>query len=432
MLEHHALLVECAKREDPLIDQVLSLILEQKATLAEKRISDALLVELVRQLVESERQLSEHREYLLTIKEVLERQNQELIEADRLKQDVELISRHDMKSPLNGLIGYSDLLLESGTLSPEHQNYVRMMRKAGVTVLHMVNLSLGLYRMEQGSYRLEAEDIDLIPVIRGIRDDSQALISGHLLKVVIRIRNGGGSDAFFVRAEEVLCYSMLANLIKNALEASPEGAWVTIELSVGDDGMGVIEIGNQGMVPEKIRDRFFEKYVTIGKNAGTGLGTYSARLIVETLGGTIRMESSADRGTRITVTLPLAERTRRDHGTWSRLRSDDAERIGPGGESPGEMESGSVSGFPDAVSQRMERLQKALEDRRLDDVVREIIWLRGAASEVGAGRVASQAVRLQGIVEMEAWDEAHAAFWRLEAIVQKAVATLRGRDGGAT
>ncbi|MBF0192850.1 MAG: hypothetical protein HQL99_17190 [Magnetococcales bacterium] len=426
MSEPYALLIECAQQQDPLMDRVLALILEQKARLAEKRIGDALLVELVRQLVESERQLTAHKEGLLQAKEVLERQNKELIEADRLKQDVERITRHDMKSPLNGVIGYADLLLESGALSVEHRQYVKMMRKSGVTVLHMVNLSLGLYRMEQGAYQLEAEDVDLIPVIRSIRDDAHALIAGHWLQLETRFKNGSAVDSFFVRGEEVLCYSMLANLIRNALEASPPGGVVTVDLGVRD-GMGVIEIVNQGVVPEKIRDRFFEKYVTIGKSAGTGLGTYSARLIVETLGGGIRMDSSQAQGTRITVTLPLAERTIRwyGHAVLPQQSSDGAEALDSGRESSEKSASGNRVLFVDAVSSRLERLQKALKERDRDACLREIFWLRGGASEAGVARVASQAVRLQGVVEMEEWEEAGAACRTLESIVQKAVVTLQ-------
>jgi len=59
-----------------------------------------------------------------------------------------------------------------------------------------------------------------------------------------------------------------------------------------------------GTVPESIRDHFFKKYVTAGKLKGTGLGTYSAKLIAEAHGGMINMQSSEDSGTTVTVQLP--------------------------------------------------------------------------------------------------------------------------------
>jgi sensor histidine kinase regulating citrate/malate metabolism len=68
-----------------------------------------------------------------------------------------------------------------------------------------------------------------------------------------------------------------------------------------------VEIGNRGAVPHEVRCRFFEKGATAGKREGTGLGTYSAKLIIETLGGEIGFETSdAVDATRVFFSLPLA------------------------------------------------------------------------------------------------------------------------------
>ena len=96
---------------------------------------------------------------------------------------------------------------------------------------------------------------------------------------------------------------MLSNLFKNALEASPRNEKIQISLSKENECL--ISIHNQGAVPEDIRDNFFEKYTTSGKHGGTGLGTYSAKLIAETLGGSIiTMASSEKLGTMITLSFP--------------------------------------------------------------------------------------------------------------------------------
>jgi K+-sensing histidine kinase KdpD len=72
---------------------------------------------------------------------------------------------------------------------------------------------------------------------------------------------------------------------------------------VGRDRVWVA-IHNDGAVPRAIRDRFFEKYATCGKRGGTGLGAYSARLIVANLGGDIAMLTGDDQGTTLLLTLP--------------------------------------------------------------------------------------------------------------------------------
>ena len=77
--------------------------------------------------------------------------------------------------------------------------------------------------------------------------------------------------------------------------------------AAGDDGSGTVTITNDGAVPVEIRASFFDKYVTAGKKGGTGLGTYSARLLAEVQQGALDLRVDDQRNeTTLTVTLPLA------------------------------------------------------------------------------------------------------------------------------
>jgi two-component system sensor histidine kinase/response regulator len=101
-----------------------------------------------------------------------------------------------------------------------------------------------------------------------------------------------------------MCYSLFSNLLKNAVEASPEGEQVIIEAAPGFQSIHVM-IDNASEVPVAMQGCFFEKYTTHGKEGGTGLGTYLARLMAERQGGGVVMGSSGGR-TRLTVTLRQA------------------------------------------------------------------------------------------------------------------------------
>ena len=105
-----------------------------------------------------------------------------------------------------------------------------------------------------------------------------------------------------IESEEMLCYALLANLLKNAVEASPRGGSVFLDFNTTDNH--TITVHNQGVIPEAIRDTFFDKYVTSGKVQGTGLGTYTSHLITTSLGGQIHFTTSEEDGTTITVSLP--------------------------------------------------------------------------------------------------------------------------------
>ena len=147
--------------------------------------------------------------------------------------------------------------------------------------------------------------MDLSGTIRKILRELQNLIEAKemTIEVTKMNENADDKDAFIVQAEELLCHSMFANLIKNAIEAAPESSRISVSFERGDTPR--VCIHNSGAVPENIRDRFFEKYATSEKEGGTGLGTYSARVIAETMGGRIALDTSDENGTAITVHFAL-------------------------------------------------------------------------------------------------------------------------------
>jgi len=238
-------------------------------------------------------------------REKLKQQNRELIEAARLREDVERITRHDLKTPLNSIIGFPQVMMRDGNLTAKQSKYLKMIKEAGLTMLNMINLSLDMFKMERGTYKLRPVPVNVLPVIRRIINDTDSLAITKKLSAAILIdgKPADSEENFSVQGEELLCYSMLANLIKNALEASPDRERITVELA-NEEEMSVIRIHNKGAVPEDIRDRFFDRYVTSGKESGTGLGTYSARLTAETQGGSIHLDTSEAKGTAVTVRLP--------------------------------------------------------------------------------------------------------------------------------
>jgi len=102
-----------------------------------------------------------------------------------------------------------------------------------------------------------------------------------------------------------MVHAILVNLIKNALEALPGPGETTVSISL--DGQVRVDIANPGEVPAEVRDRFFEKYATAGKDAGTGLGTYSARLMARAMGGDVELDCSRPGQTTVSVRFVRAD-----------------------------------------------------------------------------------------------------------------------------
>lgn len=246
---------------------------------------------------------AEQREKLDALVRQLEAQNTALREAFRLREEVERIARHDLRTPLASIASVPRLLRERRVPDPQEAELLGVVERGALRVLAMVNLSLDLFRMEEGTYRLRAQAVDLVALVHTVTRELDA----HARSKTVRLALELPAVAVYAQGEELLCYSIIANLLKNALEASPEGATVRVRVRFVHDGNGdcvALDIQNDGQVPVEIRDRFFEKYATHGKAGGTGLGAYSARLMAKVQRGSLRMTSGPE-GTMLTLRLPL-------------------------------------------------------------------------------------------------------------------------------
>ena len=241
-------------------------------------------------------------------KEDLREKNAQLQQALQVREDIERISQHDLKGPLSGILGVVEAFLDEDNLTEWHKNLLKMVERSSYTMLDMINRSLDLFKMENASYLLLPEKIDLLVILERVAGD----LGKHAepKKIALKIDTGNDPDShvpFFIYGEKMLCYPLFYNLLLNAIEASCEDSHVSIILSI-ENGEGIIKITNSGEVPHAIRERFFEKYVTSGKKGGTGLGTYSAWLAVKTQEGKINLDTSKKGATAVVVSLPINER----------------------------------------------------------------------------------------------------------------------------
>lgn len=238
--------------------------------------------------------------------EELEQKNRDIELSAALREEVERITRHDLKTPLSGIMGFAGILDLQEDVKPEFKDLVQRIRASSKRMLNMIDLSLDLFKMEKGTYQIIKDPVILIPIVKKIINETHTVIRNKKLTVEILCQGQEvvNNDDFIVYSDEVLCYSMFANLIKNAIEASPRESKIIINMDDDDECNSRVCIRNKGAVPKEIRARFFEKYITSGKQKGTGLGTYSSKLIVDNHHGNISLASSEATGTCITVILP--------------------------------------------------------------------------------------------------------------------------------
>ena len=239
-------------------------------------------------------------------------QNEALRGAIRVREEVERIARHDIKTPLNTILAVPRLLREEHErregrpMDAREEKLLGMVEAAAYRMLDMVNLSVDIYRMEQGEYRFSPRVVDLVAVLEAVGRDVQAHADTKGVRIEVQVEGAPAAPGVhaYAWAEELLCYSILANLLKNAVEASPDGATVRAAFSA-EGGMRFLRLHNEGMVPASVREKFFEKYATYGKVGGFGLGTYSAQLMARVQKGDLAMRTAAAEGTTLELSLPL-------------------------------------------------------------------------------------------------------------------------------
>ncbi|MFW5500570.1 MULTISPECIES: PAS domain S-box protein [unclassified Maridesulfovibrio] len=215
-------------------------------------------------------------------------------ELERLKADVDLIMRHDLKTPLNGIIGLPGLLRMDDNLTEQQHELLKTIENSGKKMLHMIEMSLDMFKMETGKYEYYPLQIDIISVAKQVIDHCRSSISAQKVQVeLVAFGNANLDENLFVWGEERLIYSLISGLLTNAIEASPSGGKIIVEFK--QDGNTLISIKNTGAVPESIRELFFHKYVTKGKASGTGLGTYSAKLMADAMHYDIKMQTNDER-----------------------------------------------------------------------------------------------------------------------------------------
>jgi PAS domain S-box-containing protein len=238
--------------------------------------------------------------FVATFEDITDRKDLE-----KLKEDVEQIMRHDLKSPLNGVIGIPQLLLEEGNLTEQQETLVRLIESTGYRILGMVDHSLDLFKMETGVYEYTPVEVDALEVVQMVLDDHAGPARTKNVSLDLSVERAARDHDCRIRSDKDLLYHMLSNFMANAVDASPDGG--SVGVSVEGVPCRVIRIRNRGAVPAEIRDQFFEKYKTWGKKRGTGLGTYSSKLMADVMGYELRLDTSdEDDTTVISILLPGA------------------------------------------------------------------------------------------------------------------------------
>ena len=232
--------------------------------------------------------------------------------SSKSKTDFLATISHEVRTPLNAIIGYSEAMMEKvfGDLGHQKYNeYADHIHGSGQHLLSIINDIFDLSKAEAGKLEFDTALVALdkaisqaVTIVRG---------SGESSGVMIDVADLSAMSA--VRASEQRLLQIFVNLLSNAVKFTPEGGHVGVHaeagaedvlISIVDGGIGMSEQEiEQAMLPFTQVDGSLER-----RFEGTGLGLPLAKLLVEGHGGTLHMKSAPGEGTEVTVRLPAVKK----------------------------------------------------------------------------------------------------------------------------
>ncbi|MEO8194011.1 MAG: HAMP domain-containing sensor histidine kinase [Gemmatimonadales bacterium] len=233
----------------------------------------------------------------------------QLAELDKLKAEFVSVASHELKTPINVIVGYLELLQENiyGELNPKQREICATLGKQAQTLTRLVKRLLDISRFEAGGGKLERRQVDLDRFLHSFETSFQVLALQR--EIGFRVVRGGDLPSHVLWDEDRI-NEVLGNLLSNAFKFTDRGG--TVELGVeGSDNEVCITVRDSGVgIAAEQLPHIFEKFFQASNQAyaaakGTGLGLAIAREIVEAHGGSIRVDSTLGMGTTFSITLPV-------------------------------------------------------------------------------------------------------------------------------
>jgi len=218
--------------------------------------------------------------------------------ANLAKSDFLSSMSHELRSPLNAILGFAQLMdTASPSLAPSQKESIDQILKAGWHLLNLINEILDLARVESGKLSLSPEPTALGEVLR----ECQAMIEPQAQKRGITITFPQSHIPYFVLADRTRLKQVLINLLSNAIKYNQAGGRVVVDCSASIPERVRVSIKDTGagLPPEKL-SQLFQPFNRLGQEAGgqegTGIGLVLARQLIELMGGVIGVESTVGAG----------------------------------------------------------------------------------------------------------------------------------------
>ncbi|HJZ68755.1 MAG TPA: ATP-binding protein, partial [Blastocatellia bacterium] len=239
---------------------------------------------------------------------VLAEQNRRLLHEAQTKARFLADISHELRTPMNAIIGFTSLLLDDRSLelNERHRRSLERVSRNARDLLELINNVLDLSKIEAGRMDLYSEPVDARSLIERALALVEPLKGGRPVKLTVDVKEGLPA----MRTDRTKLQQILINLLSNAVKFTQEGEVKVTAESVPPDRVR-IAVSDTGIgIASSDIERIFEEFQQVGAagrgaRTGTGLGLAITRRLVELLGGEVSVTSREGEGSVFTVTLPI-------------------------------------------------------------------------------------------------------------------------------
>lgn len=247
-------------------------------------------------------------------KKELEDKNRELelaikqeAKANRSKQEFLFNMSHDIRTPMNAIIGFTSLAQSHLDDKEMLDSYLKKISTSSEYLLSLINDVLDMSRIESGKVKIEESNVYLPSILDDIKDIVSSNVSKKQLNLNINIVDLKDTN---VLTDPLKLKQVLLNVVANAINFTPSGGYVNLSLVQKDDSGNydfIVEDNGIG-ISKEFQEHIFEQFSreatsTVSRVQGTGLGLSISKAIVDMMGGSISVESKQGEGSKFTISL---------------------------------------------------------------------------------------------------------------------------------
>ncbi len=251
--------------------------------------------------------ITREREHLGSLIVLHDLTNDRLI--DKTKTDMINFIAHELKNPLNSVMGFASLIMEEVDLTKEEQlNFAGIIHKSSKTMNQLINRFLDVQRLESHSVEYQKEHIALVELARFVCISQQPQLDAKSLTLVFNAEEHIPN----VTVSPELMREAFVNLVSNAIKYGDEGRTINVEMKIKEGSILFIITDHGYGISIEDQEKLFSKFfrVTSNKKAaaqlGTGLGLAHVKEVMKFHKGDVSLESNNTIGCRFTLTIPIA------------------------------------------------------------------------------------------------------------------------------